>query len=116
MADDVFSIAFGVLRDERNAHRAHSQNGGGRRDRGSRGARQVPNSQDSTEAAGFDAPGRMLEFLRHYQRPAPGGGSGREGVGQSSKKKRKTRSGGATPQGPPPKKYPSVDDQFFSDS
>lgn len=105
MLNDVLDVMFDVLKTQRSVHRA---GGGGTEE--ARRRRVLGDSQDSTEAKGFDAPARAQEFLEHFRRPAPGGGSGAEEQPTATKKK----TGAKQPPPPPPKKYSTVDDQFFS--
>ena len=58
----------------------------------------------------------MREFFKHFENPAPGGGSGPQ---EKKKKKKKLKASGTaagSSSSTPPKKFPSVDDRFFTNS
>jgi len=105
IAADCFEEMFRALRASREEHRNETRRPG-----------QVPDSQDDYEAVGFDASGRMREFFKHFENPAPGGGSGPQ---EKKKKKKKLKASGTaagSSSSTPPKKFPSVDDRFFTNS
>ena len=104
---DVLTTMFTVLKEEKENRR-----------------RTAPtySSQESVDPPGFDAPAYVLEFLEHYRTPAPGGGAAKTIQKEANnKKKKKAKKSQAVPgssgtEQPVPKKYPSVDDRFFSTS